>query len=192
MGFHVSTLHNLPVGNIQYFVHVIDISSGLHSRWISENLHTLSARFGPNAGLVTGPLNLSQELFQFLSVNLSSDFGQVESLLHSATCLLVSEGHLATTRSTIYLIPVATHEETEDSQALIATLICMIAEGLASGKLKTIVSSLGSHELQLRTVGGSFILCNLRRLNNVFGRVPQRGVGAVGNWLGVATAESLA
>ena len=24
------------------------------------------------------------------------------------------------------------------------------------------------------------------------GRVPQRGVGAVGNWLGVATAESLA
>ena len=24
------------------------------------------------------------------------------------------------------------------------------------------------------------------------GRIPQRGVGAVGNWLGVATAESLA
>ena len=41
MGFHVSTLHNLPVENIRYFVHVVDMSSGVHSCWINKNLQVL-------------------------------------------------------------------------------------------------------------------------------------------------------
>ena len=86
MGFHVSTLHNLPVGGIHHFVHVLDLSGGAHARWINENLHTLAASFGRDAGLVTGPRDLSEELYQFLSRNLPSDFGAVEGVLHSATC----------------------------------------------------------------------------------------------------------
>ena len=37
-----------------------------------------------------------------------------------------------------------------------------------------------------------WLLEGVERWNAPGGRVPQRGVGAVGNWLGVATAESLA
>ena len=190
MGFHVSTLHNLPVGDIKYFVHVVDMSSsGVHSVWITEDLHTLAASLGRDAGLVTGPGGFSEELYQFLSRNLSSDFGAVESLLHSATCLLISEGHLVHTQNTVYLIPVATQEENESVRNLIATLISEIAGALRENKLQEVVSALGAQELQLRSVGGGFLVCNLRRLNEVLELKPNvSGIGvnlnaAIKKWL---------
>jgi hypothetical protein len=167
MGFHVSTLHNLPVGSLQYFVHVLDMSGGAHDRWIKENLHTLAASLGREGGLVTGPRDLSEELYQFLSGNLSSGFGAVEGLLHSATCLIVSEGHLTLTQKPVYLIPVATPEESESAHELITTLINMIANALRENRLQELVSSLGAHRFELKTVGGGFLVCNLRRLNKV-------------------------
>ncbi|MDQ0080992.1 hypothetical protein J2W35_001329 [Variovorax boronicumulans] len=167
MGFHVSTLHNLPVGSIQYFIHVVDMSGGEHGRWINENLHALAASLGRDAGLVTGPRNLSYELHQFLSRNLSSGFGAVEGLLHSATCLLISEGHLAHTQKPVHLIPIATPQVSESAHELIATLIGMIANALRTGQLQDLVISLGAHEFQLSSAGGGFVVCTLRRLNKV-------------------------
>ena len=123
MGFHVSTLHNLPIGQIEYFVHVLDISGGTHSRWITENLHTLASSFGRNAGLVTGPQDLSHELYLFLSKNLPSNFGAIEDILHSTTCLVISEGHLVNTNKSVYLIPIATSDNNEEAHELIISLL---------------------------------------------------------------------
>lgn len=166
MGFHVSTLHNLPINGIVHFVHVLDISSGAHAQWISENLQPLAASFGKNAGLVTGPMDFSQELYKFLFRNLGKDFSLVEGLLHSATCLVISEGHLAHTRKPVYLIPVATPDASESTNELISTLIRMIASAIENGQLQEFVKSLGASKLELEKTGGFFI-CNLRRLNTV-------------------------
>ena len=167
MGFHVSTLHNLPIGHIEYFVHVLDMSDGAHSRWINENLHALASSFGRNAGLVTGPRDLSEELYRFLSQNLASGFGAVEGVLHATTCLVISEGHLANTDRPVYLIPIATPGATEEARELIVTLLGMIAESLRNSQLEKLVSSLGAQELELSSAGGGFWVCNLRRLNNM-------------------------
>lgn len=167
MGFHVSTLHNLPIGYIEYFVHVLDMSDGAHARWVNENLYALASSFGRNAGLVTGPRDLSEELYRFLSKNLASGFGAVEGILYSTTCLVISEGHLANTDKPVYLIPIATPEATEGARELIITLPDMIAESLRNSQLKQLVSSLGAQELELSSTGGGFWVCNLRRLNNM-------------------------
>lgn len=166
MGFHVSTLHNLPINGIEHFVHVLDISSGAHAQWIGENFQPLAASFGKNAGLVTGPMDFSQELYTFLSRSLGAEFAGVERLLHSATCLVISEGHLAHTRRPVYLIPVATTDASESANELISTLIRMIASAIQAGQLQEFVGSLGASKLELETTGGFFI-CNLRRLNTV-------------------------
>ncbi len=167
MGFHVSTLHNLPVGGIRYFVHVLDMSRGAHSRWITENLHTLAASLGRDAGLVTGPADLTRELYQFLSHNLACDLGAVERVLHSVTCLVISEGHLAQTQKPVYLIPIAIPEESALVHELITALIKMIANALRTNQLQELVTSLGAHKFEPTAVGGGFFVCNLRRLNKV-------------------------
>ena len=167
MGFHVSSLHNLPTGNIEYFVHVLDISGGIHSGWINENLHTLALSFGRNTGLVTGPLDLSQELYFFLSKNLSSNFGAIEEILHATTCLVISEGHLANTNKSVYLIPIATREANENSRDLIISLLNLIANSIRNNQLQQLITSLGSQELKLSKINGGFWVCNLRKLNNL-------------------------
>ncbi|ROZ72084.1 hypothetical protein [Ramlibacter sp. WS9] len=167
MGFHVSTLHNLPTGGIEYFVHVLDMSSGVHARWIGDNLQSLAASFGKNAGLVTGPRDLSEELYQFLSRNLAGGLGAIEGILHSTTCLVISEGNLAHTQQPVYLVPLATSEASESAHDLIQTLLRMIAGALGAGKLQELVRSLGAHELQLSATGRGLFVVNLRRLNRV-------------------------
>jgi len=166
MGFHVSTLHNLPINGIEHFVHVLDMSGGSHAKWIGENLQPLAASFGKNAGLVTGPTDFSQELYKFLSRNLASEFAAVEELLHSATWLVISEGHLARTTKPVYLIPVATPDASESANELISTLIRMIATAIQTDQLQALINSLGASKLDLKATGGFFI-CNLRRLNAV-------------------------
>lgn len=167
MGFHVSTLHNLPVGRIRYFVHVIDISSGLHSHWIDENLSFLADSLGPDAGLVTGPANVSSEIYEFLSHNLASRFCEIESLLHSTTCLLVSEGHLTTTESKIYLIPISTNDESEDAKEFVQTILNSLAEALKRNELQQFLSKLGAQELELQNHRENFFVCTLRCLNEI-------------------------
>ncbi len=167
MGFHVSTLHNLPVGGIEYFVHVLDMTGGAHARWIGENLHKLAQSFGKNAGLVTGPRDLSEEMYKFLSHNLAGGFDAVDRIVRSATCLVISEGHLAHTQRPVYLVPLATPEESASALELIRALLGMIAGALNDGRLDEMARSLGAHELQLCSPAGGFFVVNLRRLNKV-------------------------
>lgn len=167
MGFHVTTLHNLPVGSIDHFVHVFDLSKGMHAKWINANLSKLAAEFGRNAGLVTGPGDLSQELYNFLARSLKSDFPAVEKLLCSTTCLLISEGHLAHTKRPIYLIPIATPIESPDAQELISALIDSVATSLREDRLQELVSDLGASKLELKEAGGGFVVCTLRYVNKV-------------------------
>ena len=178
MAFYVSSLYQFD-GNYDYFVYVIDVSpKQVHSNWINENLHPLAKSFGPNAVLVSGSSNLSTELYNFLSENLPSDYGKVEALLHSVTCVLVSKGNLTITQSPIYLIPVATKEETEAAQNLIATLINEIAKALKGGNFEEVTLFQDAQKLQLKTVGSNLLICTLRNLNEIFELNPKIfGVG---------------
>lgn len=158
MGFHVSTLHNLPVGSIRHFVHVLDISGGLH---------TLARVLGRDAGLVVGPQNLTDELYQFLNRNVSSGFGAIETLLHNATCLVISEGHLAHTRSVVYVLPLSLPESSGEAHEMINTLLRLLGHALQTGRLEAFVGDLGAVQVGLPDVGGGVLVCTLRHLNDV-------------------------
>ena len=170
MAFYVSNLYKFD-GNYEYFVYVIDVSQKqVHSNWINQNLHTLADNFDSDADavLVSGPHDLSQDLYDFLSNNLSSsDYIKVEKLLHSVTCLLVSEGNLTTTQRPIYLIPVATNEETEAAQTLVATLISEIAEAFRGSNFAEVAPFQDAQQLQLGTVDGGFVICTLNYLREI-------------------------
>ena len=166
MGFHVSTLHNLPTGSIRHFVHVIDLSGGLHAQWIEKNLHILARTFGKDAGLVVGPQNLTAELYQFLKRNVT-DFGAVEKLLYSATCLVISEGHLAHTQSAVYILPLSLPESSPEAHDMIDTLLRMLGDALQTERLEEFVNELGAVQVGLSAVGGGVLVCTLRRLNAV-------------------------
>lgn len=167
MGFHVSTLHNLPTGNIKQFVHVLDMTNGVHSRWIAENLHALAKGFGPTAGLVTGTENLTNELYQFLMKNVAESFGAIGSVLRSATCLVISEGHLSRTDKPVYLLPLAPPEGSEAAHEMITSLLNMLAASIMDDRVRSFVGSLGAIELGLTKAGGGLIVCTLREINKV-------------------------
>ena len=175
MGFYVSSLGNLPSGSIEYFVYVVDASTAdLHSDWIHDNLAKFGATFGPAAGLVTGPDDLSKEVFQFLSAHLlEQDFCSVEGLLHSATCLLISEGSLLKTQNAVYLIPVAQGIEKEAVKDRISALISEIAKALTDNRLQKVMSSSDARELQLKNSRGRLWVSELNESlelkPNIFG-----------------------
>jgi hypothetical protein len=167
MGFYVSTLHNLPTGNIKHFVHVLDMTSGIHARWIAENLQALASGFGPSAGLVTGTENLTDELYRFLMKHVTENFGAVESVLHSATCVVISEGHLSRTKNPVYLLPLTPPEESEAAQEMIAALLRMLAASIKEDRMYSLMASLGAIELGLTKAGGGLIVCTLREINRM-------------------------
>lgn len=167
MGFHVSSLANLPVGTIEYFVHVIDATRGRHGDWIAANLQRLTRDFGTNAGLVVGPQDLSQELYSFLNKNVDKDFAPLAKLLDSATCLLISEGHLTTTERPVYLLPIATAKrDSDDAYQATEALLNMIAKAIGNESLEKFIESLGAHKIELTTIGGGMLVCTLRHLND--------------------------
>lgn len=168
MGFHVSSLANLPVGTIEYFVHVIDASIGRDSDWIAANLKKLAIDFGPNAGLVVGPQDLSQELYNFLSKNIKrDDFLPLSHLLQETTCLLISEGHLTTTEKPVYLLPIATKiRSNTDTHQATETLINMLAKAIGNGSLENFIESLGAQRIKLSSIDRGMFVCTLRHLND--------------------------
>jgi hypothetical protein len=178
MGFHVSTLLNLPTGNISHFVHVLDMTGGVHARWIAENLQTLAADFGANAGLVTGTHDLSMELYEFLQKNAAGNFGPIESILTSTTCLVMSEGHLTKTNKPVYLLPLSTPEESEAAHEMITALLTMIAASIKADRLREFVTGLGAVEFGLTRAGGGIVVCTLRDVNKMLELKPNvSGVG---------------
>ena len=177
MAFYVSTLYNLPVGSIKYFIFVIDKSDGVHSAWVNQNLQQLGETLGSAVGVVTGPDRLTKEVYRFLADNLKSNYGAVEGLLHETTSLLISEGSLSETQTSLYLIPVATNSEQGDA-TVAAALIQRIGAALRENRLQEFIRCLGARELQLEAIGGGFIVCTLRQINDVFVLQPNlAGIG---------------
>lgn len=167
MGFHVSSLTSLPVGTINYFVHVIDATRGRDGDWIAENLNELAVGFGANAGLVVGPANLSQQLYGFLIKNTGKNFSAIEKLLKEATCLLISEGHLTITEKPVYLLPIATRKQDhDDARQATKTLINLIAKAVSNGSLDKFVESLGAQKIELSSISNGMFICTLKHLNN--------------------------
>jgi hypothetical protein len=180
MGFHVSSLASLPVGTIEYFVHVVDATRGRDGDWIATNLNKLAGDFGANAGLVVGPENLSQELYTFLSKNIKKDFAPLEKMLQETTCLLISEGHLATTNRPVYLLPIATTSRNDnDANQATGALINMIAKAISNDSLEKFIESLGAHKIELSSIDASMFVCTLRNLNDFLELKPNfYGLGA--------------
>lgn len=165
MGFHVTSLHSLPVGPIRYFVHVLDMSGGAHGKWIDGNLGKLAAHFEANAGLVTGPSDFSQELYLFLSRHLKGGFSEVERVLLDFTCLIISDGHLAHTQRPVFLIPLASQNEA--SEEFVESMLTKVANALTTGSLTQLMKNLGATEFQLSEIKGGFWICTLRKANEV-------------------------
>lgn len=188
MGFHVSTLHNLPVGNIEYFVHVLDIGGSIQAEWIAENLHTLAKSFGPKAGLVTGTAELTNELYDFLAKHVSD--GQVESVLLSVPCLVISEGHLSRTNRPVYILSLPSADDSDALREIISTLLYELALAIDEARLADFASSRGAVQVGLSPVGGGIVVCTVREANKLLELKPNiAGVGinlnaVVEKWLG--------
>ena len=182
MGFHVSTLAHLPRGGIRYWIYVVDVSDrGVHSDWIKADLTKLGASVGSDVGLVTGPAELSQELFEYLHSSLASadDFCALEALLHGTTCLVVSEGHLHKTPSSVYLIPVAGRGHGEAEREFVTATLTTVSEDLAAGERlqEAVVSQHGAREFRLKNRQARLLVC-LQWINRTIELKPKvAGVG---------------
>ena len=178
MSYYVSTIHNLPVNNMRFFVHVFDTTNGTHTRWIMDNLQELGQVFGADAGLVTGPQELTKELRQFLSDNTTGNFDLIGAILAHSTCLIISEGHLASTTKNIYLLPLSPAEESAGNHAFIDVLLRMLSQAMQTGKLDELFSDLGAIPIGLNAVSGGFFVCSLRNLNQILELKPNlMGIG---------------
>ena len=178
MSYYVSTLHNLPTGNLRFYIHVTDTTDGTHSKWITDNLHAIGQLFGPNAGLVTGPENLTTELHHMLKAHTADKFDLIDTILHRSTCLVISEGHLASTAKKVYLLPLAPPDSSTDTHEFMDTLLRMLANALQAGKHEELFSNLGATPVALTPASGGFIVCSLRNINQVLDLKPNLiGIG---------------
>ena len=125
MGMYVSELRSVPIGAFTYYLNLVDVSgSGEHSAAIAGALQELAVKSGTDALVVRGPANLSAELFQFLSANVTSDFGRLERLFHEVSSLVISKGALQTTNSEVFVVPLIVGGETgEKATPLLTELV---------------------------------------------------------------------
>ena len=55
MGFKVTTLHNIPVGDLEYYMYVLEPSySHEYKTWFDSNFDAVGKSLGRNAAIVRG------------------------------------------------------------------------------------------------------------------------------------------
>ena len=180
MGMYVSELRSVPVGVFTYYLYLVDVSGHReHSNAIAAALQDLAVKSGANALVVSGPANLSSELYQFLSANAKSDFGRLEQLLHNVSSLVVCEGALQTTKSQIFVIPLLAGEATgKSATAFLAELVGGLLASMQSSKVPEYCLSLGAETLDLVDLKGGLLVTTLRNANKFFELKP--GVAGFG------------
>ena len=167
MGMYVSQLRSVPVGVYEYYVYLVDSSrNAIHSEEIGRAFQHFAVESGTDAVIVRGPPDLSYELFQFLQTHANSDFSRLETLFHEATCLLISEGSLQTTKTQVFVIPLVECEAPAPGQRpLIDQLLASLLRAMRSHALAEFCSSLGAREMKLTEISGGLIVATLRKMN---------------------------
>lgn len=180
MGMYVSELRSVPIGAFTYYLYLVDVSPNReHSNAIAAALQDLAVKSGASALVVSGPGNLSQELYGFLRTNAKSDFGGLEQLLHNVSSLVVCEGAIQTTKSTVFVLPlIAQGVTSDDAIAFLTELVGGLLEAMRSSRISDYCQSLGAEPLDLVDLKGGLLVSTLRNANKFFELKP--GLGGVG------------
>ncbi|KLN59645.1 hypothetical protein WH96_16500 [Kiloniella spongiae] len=155
MGFYVSTLRNIPSGKFNHYIYVVDCSGdSIHTSWINENFNRVSQGLGNRAGIIHGPSDLSLEVLNFLNNQLEDDFFEIEHLLHSATCLIITDNVLAQSQNDVFIIPL-TSDRSEDDQIheYMNHIIDTIIEAISSGKFRKYLNTNAAVKFKIRGKG---------------------------------------
>ena len=155
MGFYVSALRNVPADRFNHYIYVVDCSGGsIHTSWINENLDLIGQDIGSGAGIISGPDDLSREVFDFLCHELEDGFGDVENLLHSSTCLLIADNVLNESYRNIFLVPLSSGG-TDDNELheYMNQVIDGIVDAISTGKFSSYLEKNSVASFKLKQKG---------------------------------------
>lgn len=191
MGMYVSRLRSVPVGLYEYYTYLIDTSaSEAHSGSVDHFFDSFAKQSGVDAVIVRGPEDLSWELFKFLQLHASANFGRLESMFHEATCLVISEGALQTTTKPIYVLPLLLPTTDEPEQAGLAdALLSSLVGALKANQLRDFVRSLGAEQIELSNISGGMLVATLRHAIEVLELKPN--IAGMGLNLNAAIQKAL-
>ena len=180
MGMYVSQLRSVPVGMFEYYVYLVDASEGAaHSPEIANALQDLAVRSGTDAVVVSGPRDLSFELFEFLQRHAQADFGRLEHLFHEVSSLVISEGALQTTTSQVFVLPlVPGRTDSANHSEVLAKLVAGLLDAMRRRRVAEFCMSLGAEQMRLTDLKGGLLVTTLRRLNEALELKPNlAGIG---------------
>lgn len=190
MGMHVSQLRSVPVGAFEWYVYVVDASrGGQHTDLMNRAFSMFAQESGPDAVIVTGPRDLSAELYRFLTEHAGEHFARLEFLLRSATCLVVSRGALQTTRGQIYVLPLAsetaadeaaspTDSDVDDRSGFAFSVLRSLIAAMADDRVEAFMLELHSVAIPLSQIRDGLLITTLRNANRVLELKPNIwGVG---------------
>jgi hypothetical protein len=179
MGMYVSELRSIPIGTYQYYAYIVDSSRGAsHSEEIAKFFQRFAAESGIDAVIVSGPRDLSRELYQFLEKNAGENFGAIEHLFHEFTCLIVSRDSLQTTTKTVHVIPLLEQNPGSSRGEYLDQLLTALLNAMRTGDVAEFCRSLGAQELALSDIRGGMVVATLRHLNQALELKPNvAGIG---------------
>jgi hypothetical protein len=183
MGFKVTTLHNVPVDNLEYFIYVLEPSySHEYKIWFDANFDSVGKELGRNAAIVRGyDDRLTQELWQLFQ-KYTSDPEQRESLeqaLLRLVTLIISKGDILTTKEPIYAIPINVIDSDPNVRnQFMNILMGRILDAVRGDSVAELVEQLGFHTVPLLDDRAGMFFSTLRYLNNVLELKPNvAGIG---------------
>lgn len=191
MGMHVSQLRAVPVGLYDYYVYVVDASSASGDTAEIDRFFDRFARQSEvNAVIVRGPEDLSFELYNFLNKHAGGNFGRLEELFHSVTCLIIAEGALQTTRKPIYVLPLIHRDGSRQwLKEFLDSLLGALIDAMRLGEVGRLIASFGAVQFSLAEISGGMIVSTLRSINAALELKPN--IAGVGINLNEIIARSL-
>jgi hypothetical protein len=169
MGMHVSQLRSVPVGAFEWYVYVVDASGGnRHTSMVDRAFERFARSSGPDAVIVTGPPNLSQELTQFLSRHAGAAFGPLERLFHEVSCLVVSRGALQNTSEQVYVVPLLTNGGSEgdsDSTVVLDAILEGLLNAMHDNRVVEFLTNLHATPIELSDIRQGMLITTLRHVN---------------------------
>src|SRR3954464_3957525 len=114
MGMYVSQLHTVPTKKYKYYVYMVDagwvrnnIDSITHTSVMEEVFDELRKKSTQSTLVISGPAELSEQIYEFFYQHAEKDFDKIEELFHKVSLLIISNGDLQNTTSQIYVVPLA-------------------------------------------------------------------------------------
>ncbi len=184
MGFKVTTMHNVPVGILEYFIYVLEHSaSHKYTDWFDANFEDVGKQLGNRSAIVQGyDANLTNEIFEFLCRNAEnqSEAIAIEEALMGTVSLLISRGNLYQTEYPIVVIPLAKKaDERAESEELMSEIMSDVLKHIHDDCIDELAKKLGGEEFKLKDARGGLFFSTLRYLNKVIQLKPNIvGLGA--------------